>query len=465
MQAARSFIRPVAGATTAVLRRCRARPRRGPARRLRRRFVRSPPIRRPIRGPAAISFQLMPARLPLGTGAAGRLLAAAGAGRAGLVVERPGGGERRCRRPGHRAGRRQRGRSPPSPGLRARRPGSPCIATDGGELGRRLIDTALAAGTIDAEQALTYRVFALFADPRLPAQFEGAPEGVADHALMRRLSVALPTLSAGDARPPRAVPGAADLCRELVRAAPRPARRRPRQARATAPRRHGRRPAPGEQRQLRGPGAAGLLEAALDRALQRLPPGARRSALRRLLPRRRRGHRLRGRGGLRQRDRPAATLSARRHAEACNGGDGAVDIYVASLGHGDTRALTTTYPGRCNHVPSYIVVNSNDQALQQLRQNPPDGNPRAEGDPGARDRPRAAVRDGPHRRRLRRVRMARRGDRRVGDGLRRSGLEPRGRRLQGRPRLSAKRSTSTRSTCTATTWRRSRSPAWPATAA
>ena len=60
-------------------------------------------------------------------------------------------------------------------------------------------------------------------------------------------------------------------------------------------------------------------------------------------------------------------------AEACNGGDGAVDIYVASLGHGDVRALTTTYPGRCNHVPSYIVVNSNDQALQQLRQNPAEG--------------------------------------------------------------------------------------------
>jgi hypothetical protein len=55
-------------------------------------------------------------------------------------------------------------------------------------------------------------VFALFADPRLPAQFEGAPEGVADHALMRQLSLALPTLSARRARPARAVPGAADLC-------------------------------------------------------------------------------------------------------------------------------------------------------------------------------------------------------------------------------------------------------------
>ena len=53
-----------------------------------------------------------------------------------------------------------------------------------------LIEAALAQNTIDAEQALTYRVFALFGDPRLPPQFEGAPDGVADHALMRRLSLA-----------------------------------------------------------------------------------------------------------------------------------------------------------------------------------------------------------------------------------------------------------------------------------
>ena len=41
-----------------------------------------------------------------------------------------------------------------------------------------LIDKALAAGTIDAEQALTYKVFADFGDPRLPAAFRGDDSGV-----------------------------------------------------------------------------------------------------------------------------------------------------------------------------------------------------------------------------------------------------------------------------------------------
>ena len=41
-----------------------------------------------------------------------------------------------------------------------------------------LIDKALAAGTINAEQALTYKIFADFGDPRLPAQFRGDNSGV-----------------------------------------------------------------------------------------------------------------------------------------------------------------------------------------------------------------------------------------------------------------------------------------------
>lgn len=40
-----------------------------------------------------------------------------------------------------------------------------------------LIDAALAAGQIDAETALTYKVFAFFVDPRLPAQFAGNGSG------------------------------------------------------------------------------------------------------------------------------------------------------------------------------------------------------------------------------------------------------------------------------------------------
>src|SRR5580765_644215 len=50
-----------------------------------------------------------------------------------------------------------------------------------------LIDTALAQNRIDAETALTYRVFALFGDERLPAAYEGAPSTVPPHLLLREL--------------------------------------------------------------------------------------------------------------------------------------------------------------------------------------------------------------------------------------------------------------------------------------
>jgi uncharacterized protein YjdB len=58
-----------------------------------------------------------------------------------------------------------------------------------------LIAQALAGGTISAEQALEYRVFALFGDPRLPAAYDGAPGGGPDHMLMRDVRAQLPTLT------------------------------------------------------------------------------------------------------------------------------------------------------------------------------------------------------------------------------------------------------------------------------
>ena len=51
-----------------------------------------------------------------------------------------------------------------------------------------LIAQALALGRISAEQALTYRVFALFGDERLPVEFEGAPSATPSHGLLRELS-------------------------------------------------------------------------------------------------------------------------------------------------------------------------------------------------------------------------------------------------------------------------------------
>lgn len=58
-----------------------------------------------------------------------------------------------------------------------------------------LIAQALAAGTITSEQALEYRVFALFADARLPAQYDGAPVDGPDHMLMRDVRSQLSSLS------------------------------------------------------------------------------------------------------------------------------------------------------------------------------------------------------------------------------------------------------------------------------
>jgi hypothetical protein len=45
-------------------------------------------------------------------------------------------------------------------------------------------------------------------------------------------------------------------------------------------------------------------------------------------------------------------------AESCNGGDGALDIYLSGMGGGG-GAITQTYPGRCNKVPSFIVIDTN----------------------------------------------------------------------------------------------------------
>jgi hypothetical protein len=45
------------------------------------------------------------------------------------------------------------------------------------------IDDAVASGEITAEQGLTYKVFAAFGDPRLPSQYVGVPDGLAEAPL------------------------------------------------------------------------------------------------------------------------------------------------------------------------------------------------------------------------------------------------------------------------------------------
>ncbi|MEP7299313.1 MAG: Ig-like domain-containing protein, partial [Burkholderiales bacterium] len=59
-----------------------------------------------------------------------------------------------------------------------------------------LIAQALAAGMITSEQALTYRMYALFGDPRLPTAYDGAPDVAPDHMLIRDIAARLGTMSA-----------------------------------------------------------------------------------------------------------------------------------------------------------------------------------------------------------------------------------------------------------------------------
>jgi len=59
-----------------------------------------------------------------------------------------------------------------------------------------LISEALAAGDIDAETALRYRVFAAFGDPRLPSAYQGDDSGVFETDVLDVLSEQFETLSA-----------------------------------------------------------------------------------------------------------------------------------------------------------------------------------------------------------------------------------------------------------------------------
>ena len=58
-----------------------------------------------------------------------------------------------------------------------------------------LIADALAAKRIDAETALTYGIFSIFGDERLPAAFEGAPSTVPQHLLLRQMATTIASLS------------------------------------------------------------------------------------------------------------------------------------------------------------------------------------------------------------------------------------------------------------------------------
>ena len=229
--------------------------------------------------------------------------------------------------------------------------------------GSALIATALAQNRISAEQALMYRVFAMFGDPRLPAEFAGAPDGAPDHMLLRQVSGALPTLSqAGrDTLVPFLLPpiyAESWFAQQLGLPA----------ASATS----GKAQAAAAKGKRPNATAVNCEAATLTRFWRTLATahfnihyialgsdefydayhrkGAETiaavveevySAETDLLGR-----------------FPLADTS-----EACNGGDGALDIYLTHLGSSDTRGATTTYPDRCNKVPSFIAINAGDPAI------------------------------------------------------------------------------------------------------
>src|SRR5688572_4069200 len=144
-------------------------------------------------GPAIESFRLMPERLALAVGGSGALLALQAPGATAWSSSDPAV-----------ASVDAQGQ------VSALATGSAVISASAGGLATSstvkvfasaaatpstLIAAALAQNRISVEQALTYRVFALFGDVRLPPEFDGAPDGEPDHMLMRQVSVALPTLS------------------------------------------------------------------------------------------------------------------------------------------------------------------------------------------------------------------------------------------------------------------------------
>ncbi len=226
-----------------------------------------------------------------------------------------------------------------------------------------LIEQALAQNRISAEQALIYRVYASFGDARLPAEFDGAAQAAPSHLLMREVSGRLASLSqAGqDTLLPFVLPpiyAESWHAQQLGQgagtgqAAAAPQRMRPLSAgaggrarplffnvncaQAALPSIWLRRTTahfniyylnPGAQGDLRAQNVTEAVAAVIEEVYASLT-------------------------GVLQRF-PISDLNL-----ACNGGDGAYDIYVLGWSQGGTAAEVTTYPGACENSASYMSVNS-----------------------------------------------------------------------------------------------------------
>lgn len=222
-----------------------------------------------------------------------------------------------------------------------------------------LIAQALAGGRINAEQALSYRVFALFGDQRLPAEFDGAPSEHPNHLLLREVSGRLPTLSPAiqNMLVPFLIPPIyAESWRSLSLS-----QQQPLSVPKAAPR------------------SAGRERAAADVTINCFLPqfgGATRTT---------EHFKIWGYFGdgfvggddgnptsesftdfiasvVEEVYQSETTLFQRFPLsdanEPCNGGDGKIDIYLTPLDMGGRmKAHTAAYPNRCEKVPAYIELN------------------------------------------------------------------------------------------------------------
>ena len=248
-----------------------------------------------------------------------------------------------------------------------------------------LINQARAANTITAEQALTYRVFALFGDGRLPAQFEGAPSTGSDHLLLRELWTTVANLS----------PATQELLRPFLIP--------PIYANSWFAQRLGLTPEPlanaaaREAKQSSGmPKKAALAPSTENCEAQRLPnwygrsstahfnifylkldpvSDAESAAMASLI------------ASVAEEVYAAQTALLNRFpladtTENCNGGDGAVDIYYSAFGLGGLGAWTFGYPptagqNACANRPAYIALNSQSNEFWAIRRSLGDGRPLA----------------------------------------------------------------------------------------
>lgn len=205
-----------------------------------------------------------------------------------------------------------------------------------------LIAAARTAGRIDDEQALLYRVYAHFGDPRLPSEFEGAPLSTPDHLLLREVAGRLPALSASTQAllRPFLLPPIYAGSRLAAASAGAPASQRERAKqtvnceRSSAAFFYATRTTAHFNIHYTtlhaGQAKAAELVASMIEEIYASLTGA------------------------------LGRFPASDAGENCNGGDGAIDIYLQAnwFSASSTPAMTVAYPGRCENVPAFIVAES-----------------------------------------------------------------------------------------------------------